>query len=56
MRTKTYHPTKFPNEGSDTAMDLRRRKSRWEFWTNEQRTVFTNHCASAMDYFGYKIP
>jgi len=56
LSTETYHPTKFPSEGSDTTMDLRRRKSRWEFWTDEQRDIFTNTCASAMRYFGYPIP
>jgi hypothetical protein len=56
MRAATYHPTKFPSEGSEVMMNLRKRESRWEFWTAEQRKIFTDRCASAMDYFRYEIP
>jgi hypothetical protein len=56
MRTNTYHPTTFPGEKPASNEILYRRKSRWKYWTNEQREVFTNHCASAMQYLGYEIP
>jgi hypothetical protein len=52
----SYHPTQFPSETPIAGSDLHTRKSRWEFWTDEQRQTFAKHCASAMAYLGYEIP
>lgn len=56
LSNNTYHPTTFGGEAASAARDLHSRKSRWEYWTDEQREIFVKICSSAMDYLGYEIP
>lgn len=56
LAANIYHPTSFAGETSSTAKNLLGRRSRWEFWSDEQRNVFIKYCSSAMAYFGYEIP
>jgi hypothetical protein len=56
LTNSNYHPTTFASEASSAVNDLLHRKSRWEFWSDEQRNMFVEHCSSAMAYLGYEIP
>lgn len=56
LSNNTYHPTTFGGEAASAPRDLHSRKSRWEYWTDEQREIFVKICSSAMDYLGYEIP
>ena len=56
LAANTFHPTTFAGEASSTVKNLLTRKSRWEYWSDEQRNVFVKYCSSAMNYFGYEIP
>jgi len=52
----TYHPTTFAGEAASVDDDLHNRKSRWEYWSADQRHIFVEICSSAMDDLGYEIP
>lgn len=56
LQTHSYHPTTFPGEEPASKESLHKRKSRWEYWNEKQREIFTKQCAPAMLYFGYEIP
>lgn len=56
MATNSYHPTILTNETPGDAKNLDRRKGRWEFWSDEERSIFVDTCSSAMAYLGYEIP
>jgi hypothetical protein len=56
---KYYHPT--PDTPSTVAKPqardgLQHRVERWHKWSEPQLRAFTEHCASAMAYFGYDLP
>ena len=56
LNSQRFHPTSYPGESEQSRQNLAERKERWRYWTDEQRAIFVEECAEAMDYFGYPIP
>ena len=53
---ESIHPTEIVGESKEAASDLRNRRERWKFWTDEQLEVFERECSGGMALLGYEIP
>jgi hypothetical protein len=50
------HSLNMQTKKANPAEELSRRRSGYEDWSDNQRTVFKTICSEAMEKLGYKIP